>query len=69
MVPMEELEGRMDGEAHRLLVKSSAAAGIVIHGVSHLRLVDSSHTAFVASNRYEYITSVGRRHLLSFYIL
>ena len=27
MIPMEELEGRMDGEAHRLLVKSSAAAG------------------------------------------
>ena len=25
---MEELEGRMDGEAHRLLVKSSASAGI-----------------------------------------
>ena len=24
MIPMEELEGRMDGEAHRILVKSSA---------------------------------------------
>lgn len=31
MVPMEELEGRMDGESHRLLVKSSALAGIILH--------------------------------------
>lgn len=31
MVPMEELEGRMDGEAHRLLVKSSASAGKLIN--------------------------------------
>ena len=51
MVPMEELEGRMDGEAHRLLVKSSAAAGIVIHGVSRLRLVDSSRAEFDASKQ------------------
>jgi len=28
MIPMEELEGRMDGEAHRILVKSSADAGM-----------------------------------------
>jgi hypothetical protein len=28
MVPMEELEGRMDGGAHRILVKSSADAGM-----------------------------------------
>ena len=28
MVPMEELEGRMSGEAHRILVKSSADAGM-----------------------------------------
>jgi hypothetical protein len=28
MVPMEELEGRMGGEAHRILVKSSADAGM-----------------------------------------
>jgi beta-mannosidase len=28
MVPMEELEGRMDAEAHRILVKSSADAGM-----------------------------------------
>eukprot|EP00038_Savillea_parva_P004143 m.134586 g.134586 ORF g.134586 m.134586 type:complete len:1103 (-) comp11390_c0_seq3:144-3452(-) len=28
MVPMEELEGRMDGEAHRILVRSSADAGM-----------------------------------------
>jgi beta-mannosidase len=28
MIPMEELEGRMDAEAHRILVKSSADAGM-----------------------------------------
>jgi len=28
MVPMEELEGRLDGEAHRILVKSSADVGM-----------------------------------------
>ena len=28
MIPMEELEGRMDGEAHRILVKSAADAGM-----------------------------------------
>ena len=28
MVPMEELEGRLDGAAHRILVKSSADAGM-----------------------------------------
>jgi hypothetical protein len=28
MIPMEELEGRLDGEAHRILVKSSADAGM-----------------------------------------
>ena len=26
-VPMEELEGRLDGEAHRTLVRSAAEAG------------------------------------------
>ena len=28
MIPMEELEGRLDGEAHRILVKHSADAGM-----------------------------------------
>ena len=28
MIPMEELEGRMDADAHRILVRSSAEAGM-----------------------------------------
>lgn len=49
MIPMEELEGRMDGEAHRLLVKSSASAGKCITMALVAAPVHSKHAVCVAS--------------------